>query len=138
MPGHCGKGVPGQGRLPDAERIFKELVEARSRVLGEDRPQTWDAMVELTRLYLRQDKLADAEQIFHQAQAAVTKGTLDSPNQAMASLSELGRIRAGWTHRGSGGGLPCGRGGLPEAHGEGTGSPRPPEHAWPGFSQPAP
>jgi tetratricopeptide (TPR) repeat protein len=79
-----------QGRLSEAESLFRETLNANRRVRGPDHPETLATQHELARVYLEQGNLASAEQLFRQTLAIRNKVLpADDPNLA-STLDNLG------------------------------------------------
>jgi len=56
-----------QGRLAEAEPLFKRALEARERVLGKEHPETLGSADNLAGLYEAQGRLAEAEPLYKRA-----------------------------------------------------------------------
>ena len=56
-----------QGRLAEAEPLFKRALEARERVLGKEHPETLLGVNNLAALFQAQGRLAEAEPLYKRA-----------------------------------------------------------------------
>jgi Tetratricopeptide repeat len=62
-----------QGRYADAEPMFRQVLAARRRVLGDDHPDTLTSRAVLARLAARQGRRAEAEALYRQVIADRTR-----------------------------------------------------------------
>jgi tetratricopeptide (TPR) repeat protein len=78
------------GRLDEAEPLFREAMESRRRMLGEEHPSTLISINNMGTLLYRQRKLSEAEPYFREAmrKSASLVGE-DHPN-TVASINNLG------------------------------------------------
>jgi tetratricopeptide (TPR) repeat protein len=82
----------GQGKYAEAETLFIKALEVRRRVLGPD-PNTTRSMVNLSEVWLRQRKYAEAEPLLREALSNYEK--LSDSWQRYLAQSELGGSLAG-------------------------------------------
>jgi tetratricopeptide (TPR) repeat protein len=77
------------GRYPEAERLVREIVDIRRRVLGPDHPQTAYSMSSLARVLVYEKRYPEAEIFFREA-AEVNNRVLGSDHpQTVQSMNNL-------------------------------------------------
>jgi hypothetical protein len=83
-----------QRRYADAERLTREVLADRRRLLGEDHPDTLTSRATLARLTARQDRRAEAEALYRQVTADRTR-VLGPGHPATAAVrAELAQLTA--------------------------------------------
>jgi tetratricopeptide (TPR) repeat protein len=55
--------LTAEGRYPEAERLIRQVIETRRRVLGPDHPDTMTATISLASLYRKEGRYDEAEEL---------------------------------------------------------------------------
>ena len=91
-----------QGKRVEAEPLFREALDGKRRVLGDDHADTLACISSLALLLRAQGKLADAEQLFREAFAGRRRtlgnehpSTLTSKRYLESILREMGKEEVG-------------------------------------------
>jgi tetratricopeptide (TPR) repeat protein len=87
-----------QGRYPEAEKIYREVLEARRRVLGEDHPDTIWSMHNVGAILMIEGRYVEAEMPIREAIERARRtlgedhiGTLDMMSYLAVAISRQGR-----------------------------------------------
>ena len=78
-----------QRRYADAERLTREVLADRHRLLGDDHPDTLTSRATLARLAARQGRRAEAEELYRQVIADRTRILGASHPDTAAARTEL-------------------------------------------------
>ena len=81
-----------QGRLAEAETLFKRALEARERVLGKDHPDTLQSVDNLAALYQAQGRLTEAEPFYKRALEAGERVLGKDHPRTLQSLANLAAL----------------------------------------------
>ena len=86
--------LAGQSRLAEAERMTRDVLADRRRVLGDDHPDTLASRATLAWLAAREGHRAEAEELYRQLLADRTRVLGASHPDTEATRNELGQLLA--------------------------------------------
>ena len=84
---YLGVSLLSQDKLNDAEGTFKTEVETAERAYGSAHPRLFDALSDITLLYIRQRRWADAER-YNQRALLIARNVSREENKAGVELTE--------------------------------------------------
>jgi tetratricopeptide (TPR) repeat protein len=87
-----------QRRLADAERLLRQVVDARRSTLGAEHPETLTAVHDLAELSRRQGKDREAESLFRQVLEARRRVLGPEHRATLAAMVSLGELKL-WQRR---------------------------------------
>jgi non-specific serine/threonine protein kinase/serine/threonine-protein kinase len=90
--GNLGTLLQAQGKLDDAEPLFREALEAQRRTLGDEHPHTLGTINNLGRLFQAQGKLDAAEPLLREALETLRRTRGDEHPHTLVTIESLGRL----------------------------------------------
>jgi tetratricopeptide (TPR) repeat protein len=89
---HALTDLAGLYRAPDAEPVFDKVLKVRRRVLGEEHPDTIDAMINLAEAYRNLDRDSDAERLLLRTLDISRRALGEEKSQTLNAMNNLATL----------------------------------------------